>query len=77
MQYADHHFVEDSVFYSEMSKLASTLLSQSRWYPHPLLLYKTVLYTMATGEKQQVASSKQQEVAKVKEVAKVTQEVSP
>ena len=47
MQYADHHFVEDSTFYSEISKLASTLLSQAKWYPHPLLLYKTVLYQLA------------------------------
>lgn len=44
MQYSDHHFTENPIFYSEISKLASTLLSQAKWYPHPLLLYKTVLY---------------------------------
>jgi DNA polymerase III gamma/tau subunit len=47
MQYADHHFTEDAGFFSQMSGLAGTLLSQSRWYPHPLLLYKTVFYTLA------------------------------
>ncbi len=63
MQYADHHFVEDSHFYSIISKLASTLLSQSRWYPHPLLLYKTILYTMATNKEQQIEEGNKNQTA--------------
>lgn len=46
MQYADDHFTEDSNFYSKISNISNTLLSQSRRYPHPLLLYKTVLYNL-------------------------------
>gem|GEM_PF-4524999 len=46
MQYADEHFADDPVFYSKISTLASDLLSQSRWYPHPQLLYKTILFTL-------------------------------
>ena len=45
MQYADKHFIEDSIFFSQISNIGSTLLSQSRRYPHPILLYKTILYT--------------------------------
>lgn len=55
MQYADQHFSEDANFYSEVSKLASTLLAQSKRYPHPLLLYKTILYS----NKQQVEPQQQ------------------
>ncbi len=50
MQYADKHFSEDSSFFSSVSNIASNLLSQSRRYPHPLLLYKTVLYTRQNAE---------------------------
>lgn len=53
MQYADHHFIEDSIFYSQISQLASTLLSQAKWYPHPLLLYKTILYQLVISDKGQ------------------------
>lgn len=62
MQYADHHFSENSGFYSEISQFASTLLSQAKWYPHPLLLYKTVLFqlktssTLPTGRQEQQAT---------------------
>jgi hypothetical protein len=52
MQYADKHFIEDSVFFSQISNIGSILLSQSRRYPHPLLLYKTILYT-TIGENNQ------------------------
>ena len=62
MQYADHHFVNDSNFYSEISRLASTLLSQSRWYPHPLLLYKTILYTMTTNKVQQIEEGNKNQI---------------
>lgn len=52
MQYADKHFIEDSIFFSQISNIGSILLSQSRRYPHPLLLYKTILYT-TIGENNQ------------------------
>ena len=45
MQYADRHFYKNKELFSEISTLASQLLSQSKRYPHPLLLYKTLLYT--------------------------------
>ena len=45
MHYADRHFHENQQLYSDISTLASQLLSQSKRYPHPLLLYKTLLYT--------------------------------
>jgi hypothetical protein len=53
MQYADKHFIEDSVFFSKISNIGSTLLSQSRRYPHPILLYKTILYTSIGGNNHQ------------------------
>ena len=56
MQYADNHFVEDVLFFSQISNIASMLLSQSRRYPHPLLLYKTILFQF--GEKSQAKVSK-------------------
>ena len=71
MQYADHHFIENSTFYSEISKLASTLLSQAKWYPHPLLLYKTILYS----SKQQVENKKQEAVTEVKVSTKESKNV--
>lgn len=44
MSYADRHFHEDRSLYTKISILAAELLAQSKWYPHPLLLYKTILY---------------------------------
>ncbi len=44
MSYADRHFNENRTLYSQISELSSQLLSQAKWYPHPLLLYKTLLY---------------------------------
>ena len=44
MHYADEHFSSDPNFFSSVSKLASELISQSKRYPHPLLLYKTILW---------------------------------
>lgn len=49
MQYADRHFHENKELYSDISTFASQLLSQSKRYPHPLLLYKTLLYTHSSA----------------------------
>lgn len=43
MHYADEHFSSDPAFFASISTLASELISQSKRYPHPLVLYKTVL----------------------------------
>lgn len=44
MSYADRHFNENRQLYTTISTLSSQLLSQAKRYPHPLLLYKTLLY---------------------------------
>lgn len=44
MSYADRHFNENRQLYTMISTLSSQLLSQAKRYPHPLLLYKTLLY---------------------------------
>ena len=49
MNYADRHFSENRELYSTISTLASQLLSQAKWYPHPLLLYKTLLFNQLEG----------------------------
>ncbi len=65
MQYADKHFASDSSFFSSVSTIASTLLSQSRRYPHPLLLYKTILYTRPNSENSTNSQPIQQQSIKI------------
>lgn len=48
MSYADRHFNENRQLYTTISTLSSQLLSQAKRYPHPLLLYKTLLYNNKT-----------------------------
>lgn len=44
MTYSDTHFATDPALYSQISQFASTLISQSKRYPHPLVMYKTLLF---------------------------------
>lgn len=67
MYYANEHFQSDPQFYSSISKLSSTLLSQSKRYPHPLLLYKTVFWQQEVTE----GNKKQQEVTNSNKKEKV------
>jgi DNA polymerase III gamma/tau subunit len=69
MTYTDTHFATDPALYSQISQFASTLISQSKRYPHPLVMYKTLLFQQATGVEEVQEVTK---VAKVKEIAKVS-----
>jgi hypothetical protein len=50
MHYADEHFSSDPAFFASISILASELISQSKRYPHPLVLYKTVLWNQGKNK---------------------------
>jgi hypothetical protein len=64
MHYADEHFASDPTFFASISKLASELISQSKRYPHPLLLYKTVLWNQG---RQDTVTTNNQETITTKE----------
>ena len=42
--YADRHFAENMKLFSTISSLSADLLRQAKWFPHPLLLYKTLIF---------------------------------
>lgn len=65
MNYANTHFSTDPSLYSQISILASDLMNQSKRYPHPLVMYKTLLYTRATSDKLQGVSSDKDKVINV------------
>ena len=70
MSYADRHFNENRQLYTTISTLSSQLLSQAKRYPHPLLLYKTLLYNTRNeqGTNNEESQKKPVVVTKDKEI---------
>ena len=70
MSYADRHFNENRQLYTTISTLSSQLLSQAKRYPHPLLLYKTLLYNTRNeqGTNNEESQKKPVVVTKNKEI---------
>ena len=44
MGYIDQHFAQDQSFFASLTTMVSGLIRDARWYPHPLLLYKTSIW---------------------------------
>lgn len=44
IQYANRHFLDNAELFSVLSSFAGDLIRQAKWFPHPLLLYKMILY---------------------------------
>ncbi len=53
MTYTDTHFATAPALYSQISQFASALISQSKRYPHPLVMYKTILFQLNPTTKDQ------------------------
>ena len=74
MHYADHHFSEDPEFFSAVSKLSSELMSQSKRYPHPMVMYKTLLWMSKLGNDGEKLESKVDKVDELDRRGKVNKE---
>lgn len=77
MHYADRHFMDDYSLYSAISNLSAQLLSEMKWYPHPLLLYKTILYTASTAPSIPSPSAAQDSLSKATSSVSAPQNPAP
>ncbi len=75
--YADRHFAENMKLFSTISALSADLLRQAKWFPHPLLLYKTLIFQSgATSSWGENKGDNKISIKKDEEIAKKSQSIS-